>query len=52
MAAAQFISLIQLRARRIAAWLRGQFQFTWLESLDSDYREWKPEGPIYERLIR
>lgn len=52
MATTQLINLLQLRARRIADWLRDQVRLTWLDTLDSDYRDWKPEGPIYERLIR
>ena len=52
MATTQFIHFIQLRARRIADWLRDQVHFGWIDTLDADYHEWKPEGPIYERLIR
>ncbi len=52
MATTQFLAFIQIRARRLADWFRGQVRLNWIESLDADYQDWKPEGPIYERLIR
>ncbi len=52
MATTQLLHLIQLRTRRVADWLRDQVQLAWIDTLDSDYRDWKPEGQIYERLIR
>ncbi len=46
------LTVFHYRVRRLADWLRNQVRFSWLDTLDSDYRDWKPEGPIYERLIR
>ena len=43
---------LQQRTQRVNAWVRGQIQFTWLDTLDSDYRDWRPDPPIWERLIR
>ncbi|MCC5025469.1 MAG: hypothetical protein J6386_22995 [Candidatus Synoicihabitans palmerolidicus] len=33
-------------------WLRTHTPFSWLDDFDHDYRNWAPEPPIYERLIR
>ncbi|MCF3650382.1 hypothetical protein [Synoicihabitans lomoniglobus] len=37
---------------RAVLWLRTHVLFAWLDDLNADYRDWKPEPPVYERLIR
>lgn len=38
--------------QRAAQWLRARRLFGWLDTLTTDYCDWKPEPPVYERLIR
>lgn len=41
-----------LTRQRFHLWLRSLRPLTWLDTLTCDYRDWRPDPPVWERLIR
>ena len=43
---------LHTQQQRLQQWLRDQRPLSWLDGLTSEFDSWKPDPPVWERLIR